>query len=135
MILFSNFSPRLEVAYPSFFRHPARPKPFGTRKDSCFYLSILRSCQRTPTPGRPGTGKVFIFLEIFLAPQSLMGLTGLEPVTLRLSSACSNQLSYRPEPKSPVGIPKTPHAWRHGDSNPRPIACKATALPAELCPP
>ncbi len=25
-----------------------------------------------------------------------MGLTGLEPVTLRLSSACSNQLSYRP---------------------------------------
>jgi hypothetical protein len=26
----------------------------------------------------------------------IMGLTGLEPVTLRLSSACSNQLSYRP---------------------------------------
>lgn len=25
-----------------------------------------------------------------------MGLTGLEPVTPRLSSACSNQLSYRP---------------------------------------
>jgi hypothetical protein len=28
---------------------------------------------------------------------SLVGLTGFEPVTLRLSSACSNQLSYRPE--------------------------------------
>jgi hypothetical protein len=28
-----------------------------------------------------------------------MGLTGLEPVTLRLSSACSNQLSYRPSEK------------------------------------
>ena len=27
----------------------------------------------------------------------LVGLTGLEPVTLRLSSACSNQLSYRPK--------------------------------------
>jgi hypothetical protein len=26
----------------------------------------------------------------------LVGLTGFEPVTLRLSSACSNQLSYRP---------------------------------------
>ncbi len=26
-----------------------------------------------------------------------LGLTGLEPVTLRLSSACSNQLSYRPD--------------------------------------
>ena len=25
-----------------------------------------------------------------------VGLTGFEPVTLRLSSACSNQLSYRP---------------------------------------
>ena len=26
----------------------------------------------------------------------LVGLTGLEPMTLRLSSACSNQLSYTP---------------------------------------
>ena len=26
----------------------------------------------------------------------MVGLTGLEPVTPRLSSACSNQLSYRP---------------------------------------
>jgi zinc protease len=31
-----------------------------------------------------------------------MGLTGLEPVTLRLSSACSNQLSYRPGKKMRV---------------------------------
>src|SRR5215217_121632 len=53
-----------------------------------------------------------------------MGVTGFEPVTLRLSSACSNQLSYTPD------APR----WRHGDSNPRPIACKATALPTELCP-
>jgi hypothetical protein len=30
-----------------------------------------------------------------------MGLTGLEPVTLRLSSACSNQLSYRPVAAAP----------------------------------
>src|SRR5438874_9608604 len=30
------------------------------------------------------------------APARRLGLTGLEPVTLRLSSACSNQLSYRP---------------------------------------
>ena len=26
----------------------------------------------------------------------VVGVTGVEPVTLRLSSACSNQLSYRP---------------------------------------
>ena len=35
-----------------------------------------------------------------------MGLTGLEPVTLRLSSACSNQLSYRP------GIAAAPRNFR-----------------------
>ena len=33
-----------------------------------------------------------------------MGLTGLEPVTLRLSSACSNQLSYRPGSQLRRGI-------------------------------
>jgi hypothetical protein len=63
----------------------------------------------------------------------MVGVTGLEPVTLRLSSACSNQLSY-----TPVGLVRHPASppwqWRHGDSNPRPIACKATALPTELCP-
>ena len=38
--------------------------------------------------------------EAFVRPIAVrlnLGLTGLEPVTLRLSSACSNQLSYRPE--------------------------------------
>jgi hypothetical protein len=76
----------------------------------------------------------------------MVGLTGLEPVTLRLSSACSNQLSYRPGIRSVVPLPfsarsiplRSPNRrknwWRHGDSNPRPIACKATALPTELYP-
>jgi hypothetical protein len=101
-----------------------------------------------------------------------LGVTGFEPVTLRLSSACSNQLSYTPfgwvslcvssrSAASPLRfvpiapwtfVPVAPwtshkasnrkasnplsalHQWRHGDSNPRPIACKATALPTELCP-
>ena len=36
-----------------------------------------------------------------VAPRSavrlkMVGVTGVEPVTLRLSSACSNQLSYTP---------------------------------------
>ena len=31
---------------------------------------------------------------------SLVGVTGFEPVTLRLSSACSNQLSYTPKKAS-----------------------------------
>jgi hypothetical protein len=30
------------------------------------------------------------------ARSRLVGVTGVEPVTLRLSSACSNQLSYTP---------------------------------------
>ena len=34
----------------------------------------------------------------------VVGVTGLEPVTLRLSSACSNQLSYTP--KRPSRNPK-----------------------------
>ena len=34
----------------------------------------------------------------------MVGVTGFEPVTLRLSSACSNQLSY---------TPKTSHAVKH----------------------
>ena len=33
---------------------------------------------------------------VFCCLREMVGLTGLEPVTLRLSSACSNQLSYRP---------------------------------------
>ena len=34
----------------------------------------------------------------------VVGVTGLEPVTLRLSSACSNQLSYRPVSRLRRGI-------------------------------
>jgi hypothetical protein len=38
--------------------------------------------------------------EDFCIPPSaieIVGLKGFEPLTLRLSSACSNQLSYRPK--------------------------------------
>jgi hypothetical protein len=55
----------------------------------------------------------FLFGKLFsrgLAPgafidllKDMVGVTGVEPVTLRLSSACSNQLSYTPEP---VGRPR-----------------------------
>ena len=37
----------------------------------------------------PAVGQRFVFLPS-------VGVTGFEPVTLRLSSACSNQLSYTP---------------------------------------
>ena len=60
-----------------------------------------------------------------LSPLVSVGVTGFEPVTLRLSSACSNQLSYTPVcaesswffvPGSSLGAPRL--EWRQGDSNP-----------------
>src|SRR3990172_225404 len=67
----------------------------------------------------------------------MVGPDGLEPSTLRLSSACSNQLSYEPM----VGKNGDPsigglrrNLWSRPDSNRRPPACKAGALPTELRP-
>ena len=50
--------------------------------------SFQRTSPGRPEPFRPGPARK-------ITPQ-VVGLTGVEPVTLRLSSACSNQLSYRP---------------------------------------
>ena len=47
---------------------------------------------------------------------AVVGLTGLEPVTLRLSSACSNQLSYRPALVSR-------HSFKEGCLFPRFLRC------------
>src|ERR1041385_254693 len=38
----------------------------------------------------------------FRFERRLVGVTGVEPVTLRLSSACSNQLSYTPPQAQPA---------------------------------
>jgi hypothetical protein len=62
-------------------------------------LSVC-GCQRT-RPDRTGAtcvarGAPNQPKSIVPATRTVVGLTGLEPVTLRLSSACSNQLSYRP---------------------------------------
>src|ERR1700738_1045302 len=53
---------------------------------SCQRTSLNSTRDRIVAPARSGSAKLF----------QVVGLTGLEPVTLRLSSACSNQLSYRP---------------------------------------
>ena len=60
-------------------------------------------CQRTRQDhpprtliGASGSGKSEKF--------KVVGVTGVEPVTLRLSSACSNQLSYTPERYSLVEL-------------------------------
>ena len=57
-----------------------------------------------------------------------MGLSGLEPPTSRLSGVRSNQLSYKPI------FEILRFQWRWRDSNSRPPACKAGALPTELHP-
>ena len=49
-------------------------------------FALLLSSLPSPVSGLP-----------LSALRRVVGLTGLEPVTLRLSSACSNQLSYRPQ--------------------------------------
>jgi hypothetical protein len=61
----------------------------------------------------------------------MVGPDGLEPSTPRLSSACSNQLSYEPGERR---ICRRGRAWSRPDLNRRPPACKAGALPAELRP-
>ncbi len=75
------------------------------------YLSVC-SCQRTRSAAkrhprenlkwlpnyttRVSLGWLINRKNLYLIDHAVVGLTGLEPVTLRLSSACSNQLSYRP---------------------------------------
>ena len=44
---------------------------------------------------------------IFLSVRKMVGVRGVEPRTLRLSSACSNQLSYTPKPRSKILSPKS----------------------------
>ena len=72
---------------------------------------------------------------------NLVGTSGLEPPTSRLSGARSNHLSYAPLWLTQCisffsrlfnGVLTV--WWRWWDSNPWPPACRAGALPAELHP-
>ena len=69
----------------------------------------------------------------------MVGSSGLEPPTSRLSGARSNHLSY--EPMLVFGASRLLSTrqsfrtwWRWWESNPWPPACRAGALPAELHP-
>ena len=64
----------------------------------------------------------------------LVGSSGVEPPTSRLSGARSNHLSYEPICIS-LSLPLPLWLWwRWWDSNPWPPACRAGALPTELHP-
>ena len=73
-------------------------------------------------------------LSRFAGYPALVGSNGLEPSTSRLSGVRSNHLSYEPisvAVRLPIGQTCW---WRRTESNCRPPACKAGALPAELRP-
>lgn len=92
-------------------------------------------------------------IESQVAPshQSNCGMVGVDRIelsTFALSERRSNRLSYTPlaahlglEPRNLLGqnqaglpIPLVSIAWRKRDSNPRPLPCHGSALPAELYP-
>ena len=65
--------------------------------------------------------------------RGLVGVPGIEPGTSSLSGTRSNQLSYTPA--FYLAPPPLDLAWwRQPGSNRRHPACKAGALPTELCP-
>ena len=66
----------------------------------------------------------------------MVGAVGLEPTTPALSTRCSNQLSYAPVIRFQIESFRFELKgwWSQTDSNRRPTACKAVALPAELWP-
>jgi hypothetical protein len=74
--------------------------------------------------------------QTFQLPLQLVGLERLELSTPRLSSVCSNQLSYRPLYllKTRARLSLFIIWWSWTGSNRRHPACKAGALPAELQP-
>lgn len=82
-----------------------------------FYFALLLiDCQRTSR---------LTAAKSTPRPMPLVGVPGIEPGTSSLSGTRSNHLSY---------TPSRPDWWRQPGSNRRPRACKARALPTELCP-
>lgn len=72
-------------------RHPSK-EDGGARRDRTDDLMLAKHAlsQLSYGPGRRQHQKVRT------APDEVVGLGGLEPPTPRLSSVCSNQLSYKP---------------------------------------
>ena len=65
---------------------PFKPRPYRFGKSFCI-----------SSAGHPAALRLWPACADRASPRArLVGVTGFEPVTLRLSSACSNQLSYTP---------------------------------------
>ena len=86
----------------------------GSRKDSAANHPALTIYQtnnslfwvpsEAPTPGCPDSETT----ALELSPRKLVGLSRFELLTPRLSSVCSNQLSYRPGLRDVLGLSKNP---------------------------
>ena len=74
--------------------------PFGNSQLSVTkqLVETYRSFSRPSSPieAKAFTIRINIFSHAQISKNLRVGRTGLEPVTPRLSSVCSNQLSYRP---------------------------------------
>ena len=66
------------------------------------------SCQRTNQTAATECFRPGCFASVKIVLQKVVGVTGVEPVTLRLSSACSNQLSYTPNKVGGAEESRTP---------------------------
>ena len=66
------------------------------------------SCQRT-FPDSLAAALSVRRLRLQANLVKVVGVTGVEPVTLRLSSACSNQLSYTPSALARLSQISNPH--------------------------
>ena len=75
-----------------------------------------------------------LLFNFFAGFPALVGLSGLEPPTSRLSGVRSNRLSYKPISWFEKVVSHPCPWWRWTGSNRWPPACKAGALPAELHP-
>ena len=70
-----------------------------------YYLCVVVKERAEPCPSSC-LHPVSLLRQIVI--QKVVGVTGFEPVTLRLSSACSNQLSYTPNKVGGAEESRTP---------------------------
>ena len=75
--------------------------PIPPAKSVSFTIYELRA-----QPDNQGAGK-FVIRKSEIVILKVVGVNGLEPLTPRLSSACSNQLSYTPRNKSEIRRPNS----------------------------
>ena len=74
---------------------PSRPTSTTATSRVTRYALRLRGGADRDRTGDPLLAKQ-VLSQLSYSPELLVGLVGVEPTTPRLSSVCSNQLSYRP---------------------------------------